>query len=320
MNHKLRKHSELTYNEYVKIYKQPPQPIIKPLTSNLDIPPLTLCPEDDLFLLPSNPSDMEAKSTSKSNRSKNSNTKENFTFPLDKDLPKIPELAREDSKYTESEQTIGYNNSSKEFFINSDKNIVLPESKEKVPNSRFCVAFEDILPEENFFDGDNNDFQMLEEDYDYKDDLIRTGDEARKKSSKDLKSKSKESKNNNIKIYCMNRDGNYSGTTGLSRKESMKVTGSRDKKGGFSDSMNNTEKISNENDDYNPKMFKYSLQGSIKLGSDAKGPRSRKLSEPVHLNGGKTIFGHLEKLNRNRINHLIQDRNRNYCKNETPIE
>jgi hypothetical protein len=59
-----------------------------------------------------------------------------------------------------------------------------------------------------------------------------------------------------IKIYSMNRDGNYSTTTGLSRKNSVKP-------GSFRNSNEEIEpKIASlENDDFNPKMFKYSLPG-----------------------------------------------------------
>ena len=55
-----------------------------------------------------------------------------------------------------------------------------------------------------------------------------------------------------------------------------------DSLGGKEDTLKKDE-LNMDKDDYNPKMFKYSLQGSIKIGSEMKGSRNRrKFSEPVH--------------------------------------
>lgn len=106
----------------------------------------------------------------------------------------------------------------------------------------------------------------------------------------------------------MNRDGNYSSTTALSRKESYKFSAKNIE---TQDTTNFDKNI--ELDDYNPKMFKYSLQESLKT-NDQKKRSVRKYSEPVHSNGGKTIFGHLENLNLNKMNKTIQDRRKNFTK------
>jgi hypothetical protein len=63
-----------------------------------------------------------------------------------------------------------------------------------------------------------------------------------------------------IKFYSMNRDGNYSTTTGLSRKNSVKPGSFR--LGDEEIEPKIEQKIASmEIDDFNPKMFKYSLPG-----------------------------------------------------------
>lgn len=90
--------------------------------------------------------------------------------------------------------------------------------------SRFCVSYENLkIPEDDLF-GEN--YTLNEEEIDIKDDIIRLGGEGRKKSSNENAKGFIEVKDDfneavGANVYCMNRDGNYSGTTGLSRKESM---------------------------------------------------------------------------------------------------
>jgi len=58
----------------------------------------------------------------------------------------------------------------------------------------------------------------------------------------------------------MNKNGNYSSTTALSRKESYKFSSKNIE-------VQDTFKLDDKDielDDFNPKMFKYSLQASLK--------------------------------------------------------
>jgi hypothetical protein len=144
-------------------------------------------------------------------------SKDIFNFPSQKQLPEIVELNREDS----------------------DAILPLPGQDDQGYKLGQATLLGELSP--------NLDAFVLEEtladDGDNQDDLLRMA-------------KGSWLPDSGVKIYSMNRDGNYSTTTGLSRKNSVKPGSFR-----VSNEEIEAKVASLENDDFNPKMFKYSLPG-----------------------------------------------------------
>lgn len=278
----MRKHSTITYDEYVKIYKVPPVPIIKHVPTTIEIPPLSLAEEDsdndhkEGFLSFNDDQSFKTKSGKIS--------KGEIPTSFNNELPEILELERDDSKWLENKSPILPKKSS-EFKVENNSKRQAFEQDDQIPDKLSCLDLD-----EDFKLDDNPTFPVL-------DDFI---------DDNNLKSANKTNIKN--KIYQMNKDGNYSSTTALSRKESFKFT---TKNIEVQDTFKNDKDI--ELDDFNPKMFKYSLQASLKTNDQSK-KNIRKYSEPVHSNGGKTIFGHLENLNLNKMNITIQNRRKTFTK------
>lgn len=257
----IRKHSELTYKEYVKLYKVPPVPIIKPLQQNLEIPPLVLSPQDQSMDVETPKSDPKPSTHQKHHKI----SKDMFNFPMEKPLPEILELNREDSEVLlqEAGHEMSDNSGRKKGHAQMLDDLISPL---------------DDLP---------GIYGLEDENLDAEDDLL-------------LMAKGSY-RNCGLKVYSMNREGNYSSTTGLSRKNSAKP-------GSFKIvERENDAKVGSlvDMDDFNPKMFKYSLPGDRVSNMYGLQP-ARKYSEPVHKNGGKTIFGHLESINMKRLNNALQ--------------
>lgn len=279
----MRKHSTITYDEYVKIYKVPPVPIIKHVPTTIEIPPLSLAEEDsdndhkEGFLSSNDDQSFKTKSGKIS--------KGEIPTSFNNELPEILELERDDSKWLENKSPILPKKSS-EFKVENNSKRQAFEQDDQIPDKLSCLDLD-----EDFKLDDNPTFPVL-------DDFIDDNNNLKSANKTNIKNK----------IYQMNKDGNYSSTTALSRKESFKFT---TKNIEVQDTFKNDKDI--ELDDFNPKMFKYSLQASLKT-NDQKKQNIRKYSEPVHSNGGKTIFGHLENLNLNKMNITIQNRRKTFTK------
>lgn len=116
----------------------------------------------------------------------------------------------------------------------------------------------------------------------------------------------KKSGGKNTKIYRMNRDLNYTSTSGGSRKESVTNIGKLEKKP--SPRIENPQTNFFNEKEFNAKIFCHSLSDGHKLyKSNNYGEWNRKYSEPVHSNGGQTIFGHLQELKIIQIKKAIKN-------------